>query len=317
MAPGRQPAGENGTVTFAQPMLSLWPEPAPDHRDRLVARSRDRVAWLRARSRGITATDAARLSSARSVKTIALEKVNGSSFGGNAYTDHGRAREPEIARWVHGEFGIVASDGLFHAHGNARHLATPDGLGTSNDGTLVLAEIKTTKSAWQSIPRSYLRQVWWQQYVLGADRTLLVWEQHLDFIPVNALPECKWIERDDNEIHKLVSLADEVLAAVTVSSSGGAASTYRAGAPAPWPERSAPTESPRLAGVEQHAPPQEHPPQDDYPSEDPWVAGTGSYEVNFAPVGVTASNASALSKYDSRIERLLSGYPPGDPVQFR
>jgi len=317
-------------------MLSLWPEPVPDHRDRLVARSSDRVAWLRARSRGVTATDAARLSSLRSVSTIALEKANGSSFGGNAYTDHGRAREPEIARWVHGEFGIVASDGLFHAHGNPRHLATPDGLGTSTDGTLVLAEIKTTKSSWQSIPRSYLRQVWWQQYVLGADRTLLVWEQHLDFVPVSALPECKWIERDDNEIHKLVALADQVLATVTLAASGGPASTYRASALADWPEHTsnrtpsvpqkrmpphddddAARHAPVYRAPEQHAPPQEHPPQDEYPPEDSFAPADGDYEVNFAPVGNAASTGSPLSRYSSRIERLLSSYAPGDPVQFR
>ena len=198
-------------MTFHQPMLSLWDEPAPDYRARLVASSTDRVAWLKARSRGITATDAARLSGIRSVQAVAFEKVNGSGFGGNAYTDHGRAREPEIARWVQGMFGIEPSNGLFHAASDRRHLATPDGIGHSKTGVVQLAEIKTTKSRWQSIPRSYLRQVWWQQYVLGAERTLLVWEQHDDFVPVDAVPECRWIDRDDNEIHMLVQLAGRVL----------------------------------------------------------------------------------------------------------
>ncbi len=194
-----------------QPTLSLWDDPSPDHRDRLVARSSDRVAWLRARSRGITATDAARLSGIRSVHAVALEKMHGSGFGGNAYTDHGRAREPEIARWVHGQHGIAPSDGLFHSADDKRHLATPDGLAISATGGVVLAEIKTTKSPWRSIPRSYLRQVWWQQYVLGAERTLLVWEQHTDFVPVSATPECRWIDRDENEIYLLVLRANQVL----------------------------------------------------------------------------------------------------------
>lgn len=198
-------------MTVIQPMLSLWDEPAPDHRDRIVARAADRVAWLRARSRGITATDVARLSGAASVQAVALEKIHGSGFGGNAYTDHGRAREPEIARWVESRYGIVASDALFHAAGQTSHLATPDGLMVAASGSLELAEIKTTKSAWRSIPRSYLRQVWWQQYVLGADRTLLVWEQHDDFIPTNAEPECRWIDRDENQIYLLVQLANRVL----------------------------------------------------------------------------------------------------------
>lgn len=197
-----------------QPELDLWELPAPDHRDRIVAHSEDRVAWLRARSRGVTATDVARLSSAKSVDAVAQDKLLGTGFSGNAYTDHGRAREPEIAKWVRARHGILPSSALFHAHGEARHLATPDGVATIG-GTLVLSEVKTTGRAWRSIPRSYLRQVWWQQYVLGAERTLVVWEQHDGFVPVAAEPQCQWVERDDNEIHVLVGLANRVLLALT------------------------------------------------------------------------------------------------------
>jgi len=202
--------GDNGGVTFAQPTLSLWDEPPVAHTDRIVARASDRVAWLRARSRGITATDVARLSSRSALQAVALDKLMGSGFSGNAYTDHGRAREPEIARWVRAEHRIEPSDALFHADGERLHLATPDGV-AMRDGALVLAEIKTTSSPWRSIPRSYLRQVWWQQYVLGAERTLLVWEQHRDFVPVDPEPQVRWIERDDNEIHVLVGLANQLI----------------------------------------------------------------------------------------------------------
>jgi hypothetical protein len=200
-------------MSFVQPTLSLWDEPAPDHRQRMVASSEDRVAWLRARSRGVTATDVARLSSVRAVTTVAFEKINGTGFGGNAYTDHGRAREPEIARWVQQNHGIAPSTTLFHAHGEPLHLATPDGV-SARGATVVLSEIKTTSNPWKTIPRSYLRQIWWQQYVLGADRTLLVWEQHSDFVPVDGDPLCRWIERDDNEIHMLVGLANRLLEAI-------------------------------------------------------------------------------------------------------
>ena len=41
-------------------------------------------------------------------------------------------------------------------------------------GRVQLCEIKTTNKSWRSIPRSYMRQVWWQQHVLGAERTLAV-----------------------------------------------------------------------------------------------------------------------------------------------
>jgi hypothetical protein len=202
--------GENVCVTLAHPTLDLWDEPAPDHRARIVANSTDRVAWLKARSRGVTATDVARLSSARAVEAVALEKRYGNGFGGNAYTDHGRAREPEIARWVLANHGIAPSSDLYHAHQQPLHLATPDGV-TKQGSNLLLCEIKTTSHGWRSIPRSYLRQVWWQQYVLGADRTLVVWEQHDDFVPVAAEPQVRWVERDDNEIYVLVGLANRLL----------------------------------------------------------------------------------------------------------
>ena len=197
-------------MTIVQPTLDLWEEPLPDHRDRIVANSNDRVAWLRARSRGVTATDVARLSSTRALQAVALDKLTGGGFGGNAYTDHGRAREPEIARWVQSRYGITPSADLYHAHGQPLHLATPDGV-SARGTTVTLCEIKTTSSAWRSIPRSYLRQIWWQQYVLGADRTLVVWEQHADFVPVAPEPQVRWVDRDENEIYVLVGLANRLL----------------------------------------------------------------------------------------------------------
>lgn len=197
-------------MTLAHPTLDLWEEPAPDHRNRIVANSGDRIAWLRARSRGVTATDVARLSSARALQAVALEKLSGTGFGGNAFTDHGRAREPEIARWVQARHGIAPSQDLYHAHGQPLHLATPDGV-TMRGSSVILCEIKTTSHSWRNIPRGYLRQVWWQQYVLGADRTLVVWEEHRGFVPTHAEPQVRWVERDDNEIHVLVGLANRLL----------------------------------------------------------------------------------------------------------
>jgi len=181
------------------------------HTQRIVANSEDRVAWLRARARGITATDVAKLATPKSLQTAVFDKLNGSSFSGNTYTDHGRAREPEIAAWVLQNYGIEPSNNLFHAADQPRHLATPDGVGLATNGVFELAEIKTTSKPWRSIPRSYLRQVWWQQYVLGADRTLLVWEQHVDFVPVSAVPECRWIERDEDQIAILIGFANNLI----------------------------------------------------------------------------------------------------------
>ncbi len=183
---------------------------AHTHRERILADSSDRAAWLRARSRGITATDVAALATPKSVRNVAYAKLHGTGFVGNAYTQHGIEREPVIAQWVQQNFGIAPSTALFHAEHDLRHLATPDGLRECADGTLELAEIKTTAKLWRSVPRNYLRQVWWQQYVLGAERTLLVWERHENFVPVGN-PEFRWIERDDEEIEKLLGLVDELI----------------------------------------------------------------------------------------------------------
>lgn len=168
------------------------------------------MAWMRARARGITATDVAKLSTPHSIHSAAREKLNGSRFTGNAYTEHGKSREPEIASWVLREHGISPSQALFHAEADVRHLATPDGLALREQGGVVLAEIKTTNKEWRTIPRSYLRQVWWQQYVLGAERTLMVWERHENFVPVGD-PECRWIDRDETEIRHLVALASQLI----------------------------------------------------------------------------------------------------------
>lgn len=185
---------------------------APALSARIVADSRDRVAWMRARSRGITATDVAHLTGGSSIRRAADAKLGGGGgFSGNAYTEHGRRREPEIAAWVAATHGIQPSSTLFHAEVEKRHLATPDGISVDGDGRITLAEIKTTNKTWRSIPRTYLRQVWWQQHVLGAERTLVVWEEHNDFVPVHDEPTCAWVERDDREIRMLVGLATELI----------------------------------------------------------------------------------------------------------
>ena len=184
----------------------------PELEARIVADSRDRVAWLRARARGITATDVAGLTSDVSITRAADAKLGaGPRFAGNAYTDHGRRREPEIAAWVAATHGILPSSALFRAELEPRHLATPDGVMQDPDGRVTLAEIKTTNKSWRGIPRTYLRQVWWQQHVLGAERTLFVWEEHTDFQPLHDEPHCVWIDRDEREIGALVDLATRLI----------------------------------------------------------------------------------------------------------
>ncbi|SEH99923.1 MULTISPECIES: YqaJ viral recombinase family protein [unclassified Leifsonia] len=205
------------------------------HLARVVARSSDRAGWLRARSRGITATDVAKLSSPRSIRAAAYDKLHGTGFSGNVFTEHGRSREPEIAAWVAATHGIQPSDLLFHAERDRRHLATPDGLILRSSGRIELAEIKTTNKPLRSIPRPYLRQIWWQQYVLGAERTLFVWEQHDGFVPLGDEPRCRWVDRDEAEIAKLVALAADLIEVLRQATSTAAP----ASGPTPVDDRAA------------------------------------------------------------------------------
>lgn len=177
---------------------------------RVISDGSDRDQWLQARAGGVTATDVAKLSSLKSIPSVAKQKLSPLQFTGNSFTAYGRQREPLIADWVQTHFGINPSNALFCAAENRFHLATPDGIAEASDGSLVLAEIKTTNKVWSTVPRNYMRQIFWQQYVLGADRTLLVWEQHQDFVPT-AAPQYKWIERDEEQIEQLMFLADKLV----------------------------------------------------------------------------------------------------------
>jgi hypothetical protein len=92
---------------------------SPDFlRDRVVADSHDRPAWLRARAMGITATDAAHLATPRSVAGLVRAKCDPFGFAGNAYTQYGRDREPVIAEWMRQRFGLHSSTVLFRALAN-------------------------------------------------------------------------------------------------------------------------------------------------------------------------------------------------------
>ncbi|WP_404286735.1 YqaJ viral recombinase family protein [Glutamicibacter arilaitensis] len=195
--------------------------PKIDHEcfQRVLADSSNRIEWLRARAQGITATDVAKLSTEKSIRNAAWDKLYGSGFSGNTYTDHGRRREPVIAAWVQENFNIFPSSQLFYSQHSRLHLATPDGLGFDEDGSPVLAEIKTTNKPFKKIPKNYLRQVLWQQHVIGAQRTLFVWEQHHNFVPVQAVPEFIWIERDDSMIQDLIDKAELLIEALRESTS--------------------------------------------------------------------------------------------------
>jgi hypothetical protein len=184
---------------------------------RALVSSDDRPAWLTIRRTGVTATEISKLEvGGAAFSRILNEKRSGvEAFGGTRYTEYGKAREEFIAAWVEERFDIAPNHLLYRAAGNALHLATPDGVGFDLDGSLVLAEIKTSKNNLAKIPRDYFIQMQWQMHVMGAKRVLFVWEQHDDDWPepqpLEDEPRFAWVDRDETEIARLVEVADRFL----------------------------------------------------------------------------------------------------------
>ena len=175
--------------------------------DRAVADSRDRAAWLAAREPGIGASDAAKFANIDSAPGYLRSKLH-SGFGGNAATRHGTSREAGMLA----HYRIPQNFTLFHAEGNPRHLATPDGIVVSGmTGEVVLAECKTMNKPFRNISPAYWRQCQWQMYVMGAERVLFIYEVHEEFRPVAPEPESIWLARDDEQIATLITIADRVL----------------------------------------------------------------------------------------------------------
>jgi YqaJ-like viral recombinase domain len=172
-----------------------------------LADSRDRVAWAKARSGRIGASDAAGFSKIESAHLYLRSKLF-NPFNGNGYTAHGNDREPHILR----AYNVEQNFTLFASAGNDRHVATPDGYKLGSDGTFILVQAKTTLKDLSKIPPTYQRQMWWEQYVTGAERTLFVWETHENGVPVSMEPSSQWFYRDDSKIETLITIADLVLA---------------------------------------------------------------------------------------------------------
>lgn len=181
---------------------------------RAGASSADRDAWLAERLTGVTATEVRDLK----VKGAAYRRdllaiktgQKTDTFTGNRYTRWGQEREPFLMAHAAREWGIMPESRVFHAAGNPRHLASPDGVGINFDGELMLAECKTSTKhiapgtdAYDDA--GYYWQMQWQMYVTGAAWCLYVIEQHSDFAPHEILDYR--VERDEDAITELVTLA--------------------------------------------------------------------------------------------------------------
>jgi len=197
-----------------------------------LADSRDRVAWAKARAPLMGASDVAKFAKIESWPLYMRAKLY-DPFRGNGYTQHGNEREPHILA----AFGLEQNFTLYRSAGNPLHGATPDALVLGGDGSLILAQVKTvlqktkTLSSGQTItvppftnakgffhlPPEYLRQMQWEMYVMGADRSLFIYEEHVDGVPTGMEPQSQWVYRDQQEIDKLIIIADLVLAGMAAA----------------------------------------------------------------------------------------------------
>lgn len=179
---------------------------------RAIADQNDAPVWKAARVGRIGASDAAKYSKLESVALYAADKM-APGYEGSMYTQHGHIREPEILA----QLDIPQNTIMFGMSGNDRFSATPDGIKGNR-----LAQVKTTIKPFKTIPLGYRRQVWWEQMVMGPQFQItdFIWEQ---YSLVNGKPVAEWdihvvpIERDEEQISKMVTIALEVLKAIDLA----------------------------------------------------------------------------------------------------
>lgn len=189
----------------------------------------DRIAWHEKRLTGVTATDVKSIKngSERAFLSLKKKKLAGvpKELRSNAVR-RGHSREDVILGWAERRFGISAFGKLVHHPDFPQHLASPDGAGVLEDGTLALAEVKTSKYDDDPTIRGghfdemhYQDQLDWELYVGDAQRILFIWEQHDDAwpmpTPLHMEPRFMWFERDaawEERIANLILRANQHLA---------------------------------------------------------------------------------------------------------
>lgn len=183
----------------------------------VASQAEDEEAWLDARAEGVTASEVAGLSSTTYAR-ILDEKLNGSTFTGNAHTRRGHEREPEIIAdltWILSA-PIIPNAHVWASSANARHLATPDAFVTMPGGIVAGVEVKSHEHGWtppaSGIPAEHYDQVQWGMHVTGLDRWVYAWEvMDAGDVAPTADPDHMIVWRDDERIAELVERADAFL----------------------------------------------------------------------------------------------------------
>jgi len=175
--------------------------------DRILDPGTDRESWQVARRPVIGASDAANFAKLESVPRYILAKLR-PDFAGNAYTRSGHEWEPRILDW----FGVPQNTALIHAEDEKGFASTPDGIEQLPNGDLVLSQVKVFHDTIHTkISPAHRRQMWWEQYTVGASVTKYMWVELVDGVPRRLEPHIVLFERDDLEIQKLLRIARPVL----------------------------------------------------------------------------------------------------------
>ncbi|KIP90182.1 hypothetical protein RU09_11930 [Microbacterium sp. MEJ108Y] len=182
-----------------------------------IASQDNEVEWLDARAEGATASEVPKLSPTTWSSTLS-DKLNGSTFRGNAHTERGHDRESEILtdlEWAT-ESKIYPNRHVWAAASNRRHLATPDGFQILADGRIRGAEVKSHQHGWKMpkrvIPTDHYDQMQFGMHVLGLDEWLYGWEiMGPDGSAPTEDPQFRIVKREQARIDELVAAADAFL----------------------------------------------------------------------------------------------------------
>lgn len=180
---------------------------------RFIIQSRWEQEWLEARKLGVTATAVAEAATPSGFEAH-VRSWSEPPFTGNEFTAFGNWAERYLLEHAHQQHGILPSDWLIAGEVPWR-LGTPDGL--SPDHTLI-AEAKTGGKVPLSVPRQHRDQCLWNMHVTGATRCLYLFQPRAvaddgSFYLALIEPLTFWVERDDDRIAELVTVAERLMEA--------------------------------------------------------------------------------------------------------
>jgi hypothetical protein len=168
--------------------------------------------WLDGRAGGVTASEIHAIAhgSRKTWRRILDEKLNGSTFKGNAHTRRGHDAEARILAEVDEVPGIISvrrSSALYGNPENQKHRATPDAVAVDEGGTAFGVEVKDHEAGYTQtkIPAEHMDQMLWGMHVLGFDTWLYAWAVE------GENTRFEWVERDETRIAYLVKQADSFI----------------------------------------------------------------------------------------------------------